>query len=100
MTINQFLPKPQRLHLVEEEIAQAVVDETVTIELDAQGQVGLTPAHDHRPGIDYFSESCSLGWHNNRPFRPLECEDQLVSLSSQAFNLRQKPIGIAWRRSG
>jgi len=51
MSVHKLLPCAKGPHLVEEEVAQAIVNEPILVELDGLRMMGLTAANNHRSSI-------------------------------------------------
>ena len=100
--VHELLPRLQRPHLVEEEIAQAVVDEGPGVEVEALRLVGLTAADDDRARLGQRAE---LGPLLRRglvlaELPVLEGDDGDDGLLAQLANLGVEEIVVAGGRAG
>src|SRR3972149_852805 len=73
------------VHLVKEEVAETVMDETALVKLHRHGVARLAAADDHRAGIRHRAEIAFLEWFNVMPisFKILESGDDLKAILGQ-----------------
>src|SRR3990172_94644 len=97
VAVDEFAADRLGPHLVEEQVAQAVVNESSVVELEALRLVRLTSADGHGPRLRRSPKSFPLRGRRRRNviLMPLEREDRQKAVVAQPPHVLGKAIGPA-----